>query len=257
MFLVMATACFVPTITLFVRQQVEPVLARIRKSGFEPWESIFTEACCEACYQHRWQKALELFELAITNSQGEARYYWWYTALLATLERLPESIGILDSAVRHFSRTNLAARTDLALLQTMAGRFDDAEETLSASLDFTSSFNTHLCYSFAVLYEAQDRLDEAARWISNWLYYAMESKVSNNDDYARGKDGHALINGMFALIAGRLGRLDAASAWVEGLLKSKSTFSGSPYLLDIALALIGTGMANRRGRDVATEGSVC
>jgi tetratricopeptide (TPR) repeat protein len=120
LFIPMASASIIPGAAAAVRPDAEVTIAHVRASGVEPWECTFAEACCEACYKHNWQKSLDLFELAIANSQGEATYYWWYTALLASQGRTQQAISILDSAVRHFSRTNIATRTDLALLQIMA-----------------------------------------------------------------------------------------------------------------------------------------
>ena len=173
----------------------------MKETGFEPWECIFAEACDMACYQHDWRKSLHLFELAIANSQGEATYYWWYTALLAAQGRLQEAITILDSAVRHFSRiTNIATRTDLALLQIIAGRFDDAEETLSASLDFTPARNPLIVSSFAILYEAQDRLADGVKPIVEWFQQAGQAGYSplSADEFVRRRDGHFLLHGMLA-----------------------------------------------------------
>jgi cytochrome c-type biogenesis protein CcmH/NrfG len=73
-----------------------------------------------------------------------------------------EAIHILDSAVRHLLRTNLAARCDLATLQIMAGRFDDAEEILAGCVDFAAPDNPAVAVHQAMLMEAQDRLSEAA-----------------------------------------------------------------------------------------------
>jgi tetratricopeptide (TPR) repeat protein len=136
-------------------------VARIKASGVEPWECTFVEACVEACCRRAWRKSLGLFEMVVTNSQGEARYFWWYKALVASNGRTQEAIEILDGAVRHFLRTNLATRTDLAHLQTMAGRFREAEGILADSLELVSVNNPLIVYSLAVLFEAQDRLEEA------------------------------------------------------------------------------------------------
>ncbi len=160
-FIPMAAASIVPSAPRAIEPFIDEFLTQIRKLGFEPWESLFAEACAHACYRHEWKRALELFELSITASHGEARHFWWYTALLASQGRIEEAMTILSDAVVHFSRTNIAARTDLAMLQIMAGRFAEAEEHLIASLDFASVDNPLIAAHFAMLYEAQDLLDDA------------------------------------------------------------------------------------------------
>lgn len=54
----------------------EMAVSRIKMSGIQPWEIVFVEGCVEACYRHEWQRALDLVNLAVANSLGEAKYYW-------------------------------------------------------------------------------------------------------------------------------------------------------------------------------------
>lgn len=242
LFIPMASAAIIPSAAAAVRADAEVTIAHVRALGVEPWECTFADACCEACYQHNWRKSLDLFELAIANSQGEATYYWWYTALLASQGRIEQAIHILDSAVRHFSRTNIATRTDLGLLQIMAGRFAEAEETLSASLDFTAADNPLIAYSFAILYEAQDRLKDAG--VSMMKVLRPENhggpEAISVDEALQRRDWHVLLNGMLALVAGRSGAIGSASEMLDILLACKATRDRASSV-EIALAFIGVG----------------
>jgi tetratricopeptide (TPR) repeat protein len=237
-FIPMAVAPIIQSAPLAIRSSVADVLTAIKKSGFEPWEAVFTSACAEACYRHQWKKALTLFELANDASQGEAKYLWWYTALLASTGRIAESIGILEEAIAHFSRTNIATRTDLALLQIIAGRFADAEEHLAASLDFTSPDNPVLVSHFAILYEAQGRLDEAAAMLRYFLN-SQNLAVAARGASGQG-DGALFLTGIAALVLGRAGERDAASAMLDVLLSLKEKRPASSSV-EISFAQIGVG----------------
>jgi tetratricopeptide (TPR) repeat protein len=238
-FIPMAVAPIVPSTPMAIRPLMDVAIAHVKQSGIEPWESIFAEACGEACYRHRWRESLDLFELAITNSQGEARYFWWYTALLASLGRVPEAIETLDASVRHFSRTNIATRTDLALLQVMAGRFSDAEENVSSCLDFASAENPLIVFTFALLFEAQDRLEDA---IAPIMQFSSSGRLgpgpTSIDDSLERRDLHLLLGGTFALLMGRLGATAVASEMLDILLTCKAKRPAASSV-EIALALIG------------------
>jgi tetratricopeptide (TPR) repeat protein len=241
-FIPMAAAPMIPSSVTAVQALVEPALAHIKQSGSEPWESIFAEACSQVCFKHQWQKALDMFEVAIAVSQGEASYFWWYTALLASQGQMQQAIQILDAAVRHFSRTNVTARTDLALLQIMAGRFDEAEENLSASLDLVPMDHPLLACHFALFYEAQDRMEDAGRTL---IKFFGNRNTPGLDSLPIGealelKDWHLFLNGMLALVAGRAGATDIASEMVEILLACK-TKRPATSSVELALGLIGVG----------------
>jgi len=241
-FIPMAAASIIPSCVTAIRALVDVAIAHVKQSGVAPWECIFAEACAYACYEHQWQKSLDLFEVAITASQGEATYFWWYTALLASQGRGEQAMEILDGAVRHFSRTNIATRTDLALLQVMAGRFDDAEENLSASLDFTSADNPLIACNLAYLYEAQDRLNDAASAIMKLFSSGGQLGLDglSVDEALERRDWHIFLNGMFALVVGRTGAADVASEMLNILLTCKVKRPAASSV-EIALAQIGVG----------------
>lgn len=242
LFMPLASAAIIPTAAAAVRPTAEATITHIRASGMEPWECTFADACSHACFKHDWKKSLELFELAITNSQGEATYYWWYTALLACQGRAEEAVSILDSAVQHFSRTNIATRTDLALLQIMTNRFEEAEETLLASFDFTAADNPLIAGCLAILYEAQDRLSDAGISLLKVLRPGNPSEpaVASIDDALERRDWHILLNGILALVLGRSGARAEAAEMLEILLECKAKRPHASSI-EIALACIGLG----------------
>ncbi len=239
-FIPMAVGSIIPSTPAAIRPLAEAAIAHLKQSGTAPWEAIFAEACGEACYVHNWKESLKLFELADTNSQGETRYFWWHTALLASRGRIEEAMEILAAAVGHFSRTNLAARTDLALLQVMAGRFADAEEQLSSSLDFTAEDNPLLALNFALLFEAQDRLQDAIKPLLP--IYASGKPLGLDalpvEHALERRDLHVLLGGTFAMIMGRLGAKDGAAQMRDILLECKAKHPAASSI-ELALASIG------------------
>jgi tetratricopeptide (TPR) repeat protein len=240
LFIPIAAGPVIPGAVAAMRPLTDPAREQIRASGVEPWEWTFAEACAKACYEHRWQEALDLLAIAVKNSQGEASYFWWYTALLACRGRLPEAIDILDSGIRHFLRTNLAARCDLATLQIMAGRFDDAEEMLGGCVDFATPDNPAVAFHQAMLMEAQDRLSDAAEPIMA-LFSAQGTSGLAAEPVGvaiERRDWHTFLNGMLALIMGRAGATDVAAQFLEILLSCKERMPASSSI-EIALALIG------------------
>lgn len=237
-FIPLAASASYPYITKEFREGIEMGISQVRASGVEPWECTFADACCQACYQHAWQKSLTLFEIAISNSQGEATYFWWYTALLASQGRIAKAIALLDAAVRHFARTSIATRMDLALLQIMGGRYVDADETLSASLDFASIENPLIACHFAMLYEAQNRLEDAIGPIMKWFYKAAEAGSKRRD--GQRPDLQSLIIGMMVLILARAGGKDGSNAYLNQLLARKAKYERSSSV-EIAFGLVGLG----------------
>jgi tetratricopeptide (TPR) repeat protein len=235
-----ATAPLLPYAAHAFRPLIEDLVASVRMTGFEPWECTFANACIKASHYHDWKQALDLFETANANSQREAVYFWWYTALLASMGRMPESIDILDSAVRHFARTNIATRTDLAMLQTMAGNYVNAEETLSATLDFAAADNPAIVCHFAIFYEAQNRLAEAIDPLAKWMDRIIESGSQSDfsPETLTGADGHSLLAGMLGLITGRAGRPQYTERLLDGLLRRKNQ-SDKTSSVEIAIALLG------------------
>ncbi len=255
-FIPMAIATIIPGFAAEARPATEAAIARIKASGVEPWECMFAEAAIEACHRHDWEKSLDLFGSAVESSQGEAKYFWWYTALLASKGRVQAAIEILDAAVRHFSRTSIAVRTDLALLQTMAGQFEETEELLSASLDFTLESNVRITFSLMVLFEAQDRMEDAVTVImrlgeimqvdaATSVLVAAESVRAGEppsssliERMLSVSDGHVLLGGMFALIMARIGETALASELVGLLLRLKAKHPETSSI-EIAIGMIG------------------
>ena len=240
-FIPSALAPILPNTIKTFREMIETGITKVRATGVEPWECTFADACRLACYEHDWKQSLRLFEISIVNSQKEATYFWWYTAVLASQMRIEEAVDVLDSAVRHFSRTNIATRTDLALLHTMARRYDDAEEILSASLDLTGRDNPLIACHFALLYEAQDRLQDAHTAAMHWCHKAAKFDSANlTSEEALSVDWHSFLVGTFALVQGRGGQQSDASAFVDQLVRRKAKFDRTSSV-EIAIGLIGLG----------------
>jgi tetratricopeptide (TPR) repeat protein len=239
-FIPFATAPLVAYASHAIMPFASGLIAHARRSGFNPWECVFVEGCISASRDHEWAQALKLFETAKEGSQRESLYFWWHTALLASMGRIHESIDILDGAVRHFSRTNVATRTDLAMLQIMSGRYADAEETLSSTVDFASADNPLIACSFAILYEAQDRLSDALAATREWT-----DKVKRLSDPANLplKDAlrvnwHGYLSGMLALIYGRSQEASEAPHLLAGLLGRKAKYQAQSCI-EIGIAHIG------------------
>ena len=128
------------------------------------------------------------------------------------------------------------------MLQTMAGQFEDAEESLLATLDFTSSGNPLTVYGLAILYEAQDRLDDAGHWMVEG-FKAMGRKITEPasvEEIVMRVSPHVLLQAMFALVAARSGATSVAKECLEVMLACKAKSANFPALA-IALALTGMG----------------
>ena len=154
--------------------------------------------------------------------------------------RIEEAMTILSDAVNHFSRTNIAVRTDLAMLQIMAGRYTEAEEQLIASLDFASQDNPLIASHFALLYEAQDLLEDAGAPLIKILRPDTQLNTHRPDlgEAPGDGDGHMFLNGLLALIMGRAGARAVACEILDMILALKAQY---PVVssVEIAFALIG------------------
>lgn len=251
-FILMAIAPAFPVL-IELRSVLPSRIAHVKASGFQPWEGIFAEAAIEASYNHDWTKSLELFALATEKSQGESKYLWWHTALLASQNQTLAAIEILSSAVRHFHRTNEAVRTDLALLQIMAGEFEAAEEVLSASLDFAPETSACIVFTRLVLFEAQDRIEEADAFLtrlSDAVPQERLGKVREGLQSLQGFDdpawiehatavseGHFLLAGMTILVTARMKNTTHASSSLDTLLEIKVKCPQASSV-DIAIGMV-------------------
>jgi tetratricopeptide (TPR) repeat protein len=122
----------------------------------------------------------------------------------------------------------------------MAGRFADAEEHLLSSLDFTAADNPLLALSFALLLEAQDRLEDAVKPLLP-LYPSGEPLGLDAlpvEDALERRDLHVLLSGTFAMIMGRLGVTSVATQMLDILLECKAKRPAASSV-ELALALIG------------------
>jgi len=72
-FIPVAAGTVIPSGVSVVRPLMDTAREQIRASGVEPWEWTFAEACGKTCFELRWQEALDLMGVAVTNSQARRR----------------------------------------------------------------------------------------------------------------------------------------------------------------------------------------
>ena len=130
---------------------------------------------------------------------------------------------------------------DLAVLQIIGRQFHEAEETLLASLDFTTFDNPVIACNLAFLFEAQDRLYDAAMAIATLWRGPVGPENESLDDALQRRDTCAYITGMGGLIYGRMGLTNEASQFVELLLTGKAKDPLTTSSVEVAIGLIGLG----------------
>jgi hypothetical protein len=122
----------------------------------------------------------------------------------------------------------------------MYERYEDAEETLSSTLDFVSPGNPLVACSFAVLYEAQNRLNDAYVASNDWTDRIRAIPDPKNISYNEiiRVDWHSYLSGMLALVLGRSGATDYARDWLDTILERKAKNRVQPSV-EIGIGLIG------------------
>jgi len=231
LFVPLVAAPTLPYMVLRLPRDMKKYIEPFKAAPYEPWEIIFADACVLAYADHNWNGALTRFEAAITNSGGEAAFYWWYTALLASAGRINHAITILYSAIEHFARGNVAIRMDLAVLLIIAKRYSEAEEIIDATCDLVDPLTPAISLARCILYEAQDNIKQAAQHVIGAIEHF-------DVDHPERADWHGMLWGMCSLIAGREGSRKVASGTLGSLLKGykkQSRFSS----VEVALGLIG------------------
>ena len=240
-FIPYAAAAIIQYFALSYRMRAEHYIARVRATGFEPWECTFADGCLHASRNHDWSKALALFRTSAETSQGQSIYFWWHTALLASTGYLPEAIHILDSAVRHFLRDSVSCRSDLAILLTMAQRYRDASEMLALTYDISSLDRPAFARANAILFEAAGGPDDCAMFLRAYhptIKPLLEWPLPvDPDEYSKRWD--FILMGVIALMCGHLGRTENAEGIFGNHLyvRQRVPISG----LAMALPLIGLG----------------
>lgn len=211
------------------------------------WEAVFGQACLRAVKHHDWRDAERRFELAYEASGGASIYYWWHTAVLAARGKFDRAIHLMTQAVEHFARANVGMRCDLAVLQMMAGRFDDAAGTLIGALELASHDDSAVAAHFALLHEAVDDLLSARAYMDAYLAKAFQMEANPGDvDFK--PDVHHLSFAVAGFIAGRTGSSALANAVLEGIRVERS--AGRIAFGASHLALVCTGL-NRTADAVA------
>ena len=237
---VVATRAFTPytlapllSATGAYEQSAIATIKSLRSLGLEPWELTFTDACIQATASHDWLKAMGLFETAVVNSQGQAAFLWWYTALLTSFGYVNEAIEILTKATTRFGSGSNAVRLDLGMLQIIGRRYSEAEETLLSLVETPTATSFIAITYLAILYEATDSSDKLA---------SLESEFSKRykklNLFSIWNCYHPLLFGMWALIYGRVGNNKLAEKMYKRLLRSARWF-GQSSPLELAIASMG------------------
>ncbi len=113
-------------------EEAESILRRIPIEESAPWEGTLTAAWLSATLHWDWQRAANLFDRAVRTSSGEAyTYHSWYPFFLASQLQIEEAEAIMKDAVSRAAYDSNVTAANLALLQIIAGKLDEAEDTLS------------------------------------------------------------------------------------------------------------------------------
>jgi tetratricopeptide (TPR) repeat protein len=159
-------------------EEAEALIEEAKRSPHEPWERPLAEAWVQTALHLDWTGGEALFDRAIALSHGEARYDSWYTGFLASQLRMEECLKIVSDAAAHSSFDRPFARGYLALYQIMAGRLDDAEETLRTTFELFPRAHYIVYVYWAMLHEARNNFAEAAKAIEQVPITAAESTVA-------------------------------------------------------------------------------
>ena len=163
------------------RPELEAALAlleRARKAGHETWELPLTEAWIRSAMYFDWSGADALYRRALELSRAEAKYNSWYITFLASQLRYDESLSILAEAVSHASDDAAYLRGDLALMQTVAGEYDQAEATLRTTFELLPKAHYLPYLHLAILHEARGNFADAARAMKKVPVTARQSTIT-------------------------------------------------------------------------------
>jgi tetratricopeptide (TPR) repeat protein len=141
--------------------------------------------------------------------------------------RAEEAIEMLEQAVTHFGHNVAAIRGDLAISQIIAGRLDDAEETLATTLELFPKGHYLPYVHLATLNEARGNIAEAVAAIEQVPITAGES---------------TLTVGLRYFFIGRSGDRETARLGYEQLLSTNQ--SGSAFIPASQLAMAAYGAGN-------------
>jgi tetratricopeptide (TPR) repeat protein len=202
------------------------LLDRARQSGREPWELLIVEAWITMHMQFDWSRADQLFERAMQLNPIEVRQHTWYTAFLASQLRWNEFLSLVEGAASGSEYDSAYSRGRLAIAQIVAGRLDDAAETLRLAFEIFPH-NHHTTYlHLAVLREALGDFSGASQ-----VFEQMG---------ARGRET-TLGLGLEVLVRGLAGERETAQRLQNDLLAARKSEEHFIPALQVGLGCVGTG----------------
>jgi serine/threonine protein kinase/tetratricopeptide (TPR) repeat protein len=200
-------------------------------------EAHAANAYIRAYYEWDWRTAEQEFRRALELQPNYADAYFSYSRFLASRRRLDEAIAQLGRAVE-LDPLSLSLRTNRALLDYFAGRYDQADSLLREVLK-SDSTDVLAKWGLALVAEQQGRLDDAIAMLEPISGSSLNRKSSLGHAYAvggriaRARSVLAALRAAtarsyvpsyyFALVHAGLGERDQALRYLERAYEERST----------------------------------